>query len=121
LNKYPKAEDFLTHWARDQRVTNHCGWDHESIIYKIMKQHIIIPLSVGDTSDIDRAKAKATQHAIDELVLIDSECVVVLSQLYVFKSSTRLLARMADMSKSSIHRLKEKGLSWLERNIDVYY
>jgi hypothetical protein len=125
MSNFPIAEEHLTHWAREQRVTNHCGWDRENIIHKIMKRNIVIPLNIDDMSDIDFTKARVTQHALDELTLLWPEYVYVVSKLYCEKWSVREVARRpldgCDWSKSSVHRIKDRALSWLERNIDVYY
>ena len=123
MNKYAIAEEYLTHWAMDERVKNHCGWDHESILYKILKVNIITVLKIDEISDIDFHKVKVMRNLIAELNLLLPDHVYVITKLYCDQWSIRQVARKPmegqRWSKSKVQRIKETSLAWLENNINA--
>lgn len=121
-DKYYIARNYLSHWGAHERIVNHCGYDPENILYKILKRNIITVLKIDELSDIDLHKVKIAQQIINNLKLYKPECVYVLSRLYCDRWSIRNIAKKPlegrTWSKSTVDRIIQNGLATVEAKIN---
>lgn len=132
--------DWLTHWGIHNRCPNICGWDNESILYKIMKSAIQVvdfrkpntpkeiegelvgenKVKVGaDAKQIDLYKVQAIDKIMHTMSDIEPLCVVVASKIYVENKSQRATAAVMNLSRQNVRTLHSKLVLFIQNEMEL--
>lgn len=135
-----EVKDYLTHWGIAHRCNNICGWDNESILYKIMKSAIQIvdfkkptttkeiegelvgenKQQVGaDAKQLDHHKVVAIDDIISTLTKTAPELVVIANRLYVENRSERVAATNLGITRKRVRTLHSNLILFIQNEMEL--
>lgn len=132
--------DWLTHWGIANRCPNICGWDNESILYKIMKSAIQIvdfkkPTSLkeiagelvgenkqkvgADAKQLDHHKIVAIEQIMKTMTKVEPLAVTVAGKIYVENKSERATAAVMNLSRQNVRTLHTKLIMFIQNELEL--